>query len=706
MTFLHPWAVWVGVAAAAAPLAIHLLTRPRPVRMPLSTIRFVREAVRQRRARHRLRDLLILALRTAAVLLLALVVARPQWGERPLISDRRAGDAVRVVILDQSQSMAATEAGIEAVERARTVAAGFLRYRPGLQANLILAGAAARPVFEQPSSNFEALRDELARCRALPQRIDVNRALGLAALMLAPASENDRRRRELVVVSDFQRSNWARADFSQLPAGTQIQLESAAPEAAPPNLAILRIDGRAGSSHGGTVRLEVEVGNFSDTPRKVPLQVAIGGSTWRLLATCPPRRSTTLVEQIELGRAGWQSGEARLVEVDDALSADNVRPLVVQIRPKPVYALVTRQPAHQRPSSSHFLECALVPDAGLTGEEASARVVRLDPADLEAPALAPADLILLDHPGKLPEEVVDLLADLLRRGRPILYVTSEMADAVNLKRLGDAVGTGLQMPVEFVPPPLGQPRRDLVLASVAGRLRPFDVFGDRLPAIVGRLRFAGGLGSRRRDGGLDDDLLASYADGSACLVLTSSDAGALAVLNADLAASNLPRTSAFVPLVEELASQLLDRHRADTSAPCGEQLVVHLPSEAGSASGLQIVGPDGSAAEPSGGPLGELADGQLGVTWHWPAPPKPGVYQVRRDGEAVFSLAVTIPDEESQLEGLSPEVLTDRLAGGRHVYYHSATGSGDRREDAWKWLAVACVVCMLGELATLLAFRT
>ena len=48
MTFLHPWAIWIGVAAASVPIVVHLLTRPRPMRMPLSTLRFVREAVRQR----------------------------------------------------------------------------------------------------------------------------------------------------------------------------------------------------------------------------------------------------------------------------------------------------------------------------------------------------------------------------------------------------------------------------------------------------------------------------------------------------------------------------------------------------------------------------------------------------------------------------------------------------------------------------------
>ncbi|MHC4398161.1 MAG: BatA domain-containing protein [Planctomycetota bacterium] len=705
MTFLHPWAIWVGAAAAAGPVVVHFLTRPRPVRMPLSTLRFVREAVRQRRARHRLRDLVILLLRTSAILLLALAVARPQWGERPLVSDRDEADTVRVVVIDLSQSMAATQGGIEAIERARTAAAGFLRYRRGLRANLILSGARPRAVFDRPSANFDALCDELAQCKVLPQSIDVNRALGTAARMLARENENDRRRRELVVVSDFQRANWAKADFSQLPDGTQIQLESTASASSPANLAIVRVEGRGRSSSGQSLQLEVDVGNFSPVARNTTVEVAVGESTWRWSAPCPAGRITTLSQEIQLRGLGWQSGRARLADVDDALAADNARPFVARVRAKPVYALVTRQPAAQRPSSSHYMECALVPDARKNAE-ASAAVLRIDPADFQAAAVRSADLIVLDHPGKLSGEAVKLLADLMRRGRPILYVAGETVDATNLKLLADAAGSGLQMPVEFVPALAGRLRRDLFLTSVADDRPPFDAFGEQVAAVVGPLRFAGGLGSRRVEGGLNDDLLATYSDGSACMVVTESDAGALAVLNADLAASNLPGTTAFVPLVEELAARLLDRNRADSTHRCGEPLVAHLPASVGPAAGLEIVGSDGAGPEPSGGPFGELAEGEAGVAWHWLSPTQPGVYQVCREETPLFSLAVAVPAEESQLEGLSPDVLRSRLAAGHDLYYHSTTGEGDRRDDAWKWLAVACVFCGLGELAALLAFRT
>ena len=89
-----------------------------------------------------------------------------------------------------------------------------------------------------------------------------------------------------------------------------------------------------------------------------------------------------------------------------------------------------------------------------------------------------------------------------------------------------------------------------------------------------------------------------------------------------------------------------------------------------------------------------------------PSPEKPGVYQVNRDEQTVYALAVNLAAEESPLESLDGEVLTDRLAGGRAMYFRETTGDGGHRDDAWKWFAVACVICMLAEIGTLLAFRT
>jgi len=705
MTFLHPWALAMGVAAAALPVAIHLLTRPRPVRMPLSTLRFVRAALRQQQARHRLRDLIVLALRTAAILALAVAVARPQYGEQPLVSDQQPGDAVRVVLLDVSQSLAATDHGIAAIERARTRAARHFRYRPGLRANLVVAGARPRPIFEQVSTNFEALRAELARCQVLPERVDVAAALEEVRRLLAPASAEDRARRELVVISDFQRGNWAKADFAPLPEGTQLQLESVAPATPPPNLAIVRAEAHASGSRGRAARLEIEVGNYSPTARTATVEVTLGGATWRREVTCAAHRTAVVAEEIELSQPGWQCGSAVLAGVEDALAADNLRPLVVRLRPPPAFVLITRQPGSQRPSASHYLECALVPDAARAAGTAP-RLARVDPAQADQAALTPADVIVLDHPGKLADETIKLLVDLLRRGRAVVYVAAEPADAVNLKSLANAGGSTLRMAVEFAPPPLGQAPRERFLGFVARRHAVFGVFGDQLDALTTGLRFGGGLTSRGRDEAVRDDVLASYADGSACLLLTDSEAGTLAVLNADLGRTNLVKSPLFVPLLDELVGRMLNRRQSSRAAFCGEPLVARLPVEAGAAGELRITRPDADDVGERGEAFGRLMDEASGVVWQWPAPTRPGVYQVRRDREVVFAESVTLPPEESDLENLPAEVLTRRLAAGRSVYYQSATEDASRRDTVWKWFALICSLCLLGEVAALLGFRS
>jgi hypothetical protein len=706
MSFLHLWAIGIGVAALAAPLAIHWLTRPRPQRMPLSTLRFVRDAIRQRRAAHLLRDILILSLRTLAVAMLALAVAQPIFETPSAETIRAPGDTVRVVLVDVSQSMAVAAGATQQIAAARALAANqYLQYEPGLTANVILAGASPRAVFDGPSTNFEMLRDELSRCQALPERLDVKAALDRAGQMLAPRTEQDKRRRELVIFSDFQRSNWAKADFSVLPPDAIVKLESTAPKEPPGNLAVVRAAAHADGARAGNLHLEVEVLNDTPQARKMAVDVTLGEMHRRLEGTCAARNRLTLSEEIEVAATGWLWGEARLVGAEDALDADNVRPLVVQLRAKPTYAIVTRQSPRQRPSSSYFLECALVPDSQL-GPKASANVVRIDPAGVDARSLAKADLVCLDHPGKLTDDAIKVVAAGLRRGQAVLYVAGETIDATNLNRLAAAAGTGLHMPVEFTPPPAGSLRRNLFLKRVRSEELPFSAFGDSLASLIASSHFAAGLSSRPLPGGLAEDVLATYSDGTACLIATTSGAGALVVLNADTAGSELPGKSMFVLLAQSLVDRMLNRGGEAAHAFCGERLVAHLPQETPSAKGLQFMGPETATAEPPGGRYGELYDEGAGVVWDWRVPQRAGVYRVCREGNTVFAQAIEIPSEESKLEYLSPDVLRNRLAAGRQVYYRSALDEEERRDDLWKWCAAVCAICVLGELTSLIAFRT
>lgn len=672
---MHPWALALGAFAIGAPVLIHWLTKPRPIRFPLSTIRFVQLALHQRRARRRLRDILILALRVLAVAALAWAFARPLAGERRLLSSVDDARALRVVILDVSQSMAARDQGIAMFERARARAAEYLNYRNGLRVNLLFAAAKVSPVFERPSKNFAVLREQLARSAAMPQRLDAQGAIAFAAEMLAadgsPIDRDGGAQPELVIVSDFQRENWSAVDFSALPENTRIQLESVAPRLALSNLGIIRVVARERSESGREITIEVTVGNYSETPREALVEVMLGDASVRLSGACAPFAETRLTGAAPLPAGGWQAGRVRLVDAKDALPADDARHFVVDIRPATTLALITAQAADRRPTSSNFLERALAPFDMRPATPAQAHLLRIDSRRLDRESLASADIVVVDHPGLLDEQAIALLAAMVQRGRAMFYVAAEPIDATNLRRFADACGAALRMPVEFIPPSAGEGRRDLVLSNLRVESEIFAVFGDDLAVVTEPLRFAGGLASRKLETGLADEVLAWYSDGSAALLFTSIGSGALAVLNADLSYSNLPGSPAFVPLVGELINRLLARHREMDETPSGETLVTHLPVEVEGAAGLQIVAFDNPEWN-----LGELVDDRAGVLWKWSAAGPPGVYVVRREAP-VFALASTLPKEESDLRGLDLRAEGRRLTGGRKLALRSSADAAE-----------------------------
>ena len=708
MNFAHLWPLYAAAGAVAIPLVVHWLTRPRPRRYPLSTLRFVREAVQQRKARHRLRDILILAARTAAILLLAFAMARPLWSDRPIVDANSPGDTARVVLVDTSQSMAAVSQGTAAFERARAKAADYLVFRSGLHANLLLAGAEPSSLFDGLSTNFQAMHDELDHSRPRPERLNLAAALSRAGEFLAGTASTVRR--ELVVVSDFQRKSWESADFAALPADTRIELESVAPAEAPANAAVLRVSTPEQVVQGRPGRLEVEVGNYSPASRKLSVQVEFDGdsdsATYHLSGVCEPNKTLTISQDVMFARPGWRAGRARLLDNDDALPADDVRSFALEVRPAPRYALVSRETATRSDNSSYYLERALAPLAARQAEshhaDEATLLARFDPAQIDDQGVAASDLIVLDHPGKLSDSALRRLWGLVERGRGILYFAAEAVDALNLKKLVTDSDGGLQLPVEFMPASANRPRHDLFLSDVRRDESPFSIFGDTLQKAIAPLRFSGGLASRRLDAAPPDELLASFNDRSAALVLSQTSAGSMAVFNADLHDSNLIGSGAFVPMLSELVDRLTNRNDRQAPQYSGEPLAIYLPPQAGLAAELKLDRRDASTAA---APSGQLSDEGAGVMWRAPASGPPGVYEARRRGEPVFMFASEIPPEESDLKPLEPSVLKERLAGGRNVDFRKAETGSHPADDAWTWLAVACVGCLLAEVVFLRLFR-
>src|SRR5258708_2174790 len=101
--------------AVAVPILIHLLFRQKTRKLVIGSMRFLHEVIREHRRRRRVRQWVLLALRMLAVLLLALLFARPFRDE----SYRRGLQEELVLLIDCSASMQARRgAGETAFKRA------------------------------------------------------------------------------------------------------------------------------------------------------------------------------------------------------------------------------------------------------------------------------------------------------------------------------------------------------------------------------------------------------------------------------------------------------------------------------------------------------------------------------------------------------------------------------------------------------------
>src|SRR5215813_12913918 len=119
MSFLTPL-FFLGVAALAAPILVHLVRRTRARRVQFPALIFVRQVPQRTIRRRTLHNLLLLLLRCLAILLIVIAFTRPFFSGRSAAKENLSAGAT-VILIDDSLSMRREQLFAEAQRRAASV---------------------------------------------------------------------------------------------------------------------------------------------------------------------------------------------------------------------------------------------------------------------------------------------------------------------------------------------------------------------------------------------------------------------------------------------------------------------------------------------------------------------------------------------------------------------------------------------------------
>jgi hypothetical protein len=526
--FLSPLFL-VGVAAAAIPIAIHLFYRRTEPVIDFAAMRYLRHAPVEHSRRRRLRELVLLSLRVAALVLLALAFARPYLSDSVAA---RSGDAT-LVMIDSSASLSSPGRFDEARERARRA----IQEAPATHAVGLAVFAQASDVIAPVS------QDRAGALAALAQLTPGAGATRYRAALQGAADALDGRFGRIVVVTDLQQSGWDAASDAGIPEAVSVEVQEVGATAENRAVTSLRADG------ADAVAI---VQNFSARPATDQVIFSVGT---RRIGAVPVTLAAGSTVEARVPLDGVASGGLSATITDrDGYSADNARYAVLDAADA-VSVLAVTSTGH--PSEALYLERALAVAEGTRGfpfrSVGGGAFSALEPAALEQ-----VGVIAVLSTGAMTERGRERLAEFVRGGGGLLVAAGPDVDPAILKdALAGVVETSWS----------ARPAEPLTFAPDDSRHPVFRVFGG-----AGTLANVGFSRAVRISSPPTATVIAHYSDGSAALVEERTVGGRVLVFGSDLNYrwNDFPLQPAFVPFIHETVRYLAAPRTSRTEYVVGE----------------------------------------------------------------------------------------------------------------------------------------
>jgi hypothetical protein len=455
-----------ATAAAALPILYHLVRRIRAKTVPFSSLMFLKATPKKLVRRRRLKDLLLMTVRSLLFLLLALAFARPYLpAEQIPFVEQRERESV-VILIDRSFSMQHGTTFEEALDAARSrIEAGgaddefaLIAFDDGVQqlSSLDTDGAVHQGALRTLESSFRTT--------------DFFPALQRASDVLQDAQHD---RRVVVMISDFQDAGWTGAlDDWHLPSGIVFETISVGAEDVPNayveafQLSSQRVDGTEILRSDARIAARGEAASQSHTAALTVDDTEVD------LQTVPGRDSAPLSFQYEAPRDGFYQGHLALNE--DALPADDRYFFTDRVDGLPGLVAIDR-PSDTGRRAAFFLENAFA-----LGEASRFQFARTSQVD--GGTLQQHEVVFLANQTTASSAEETALRRFVEEGGTLVISPGDQVDLAALNRLLVAFGVGR---IETVVDARGELGYETIIGEVDMRHPIFQPFaGSGAGAIL------------------------------------------------------------------------------------------------------------------------------------------------------------------------------------------------------------------------------
>jgi hypothetical protein len=678
------------LAAAAAPILIHLWSRRKYREMSFAAMEFLLAAVRRQKRRLLFEQWLLMAVRTLLVVLIVLAVAEP-YTERTGLAFTPGGHTHRMFVFDGSYSMAYKPGDKSRFDRAKELARQIVMQSPqGDAFTLVLMSSTPRVIVGAAALEPSAVVEEINSLQLPHATADLPAAIpAIRQLVESVAAENPRlTRHEVFFLTDLHRTTWA-PELSETARGQFLEQTNELARAASlfvvdlgqpsaDNLAITNLEPADSLiTVGRDVPLSVRLQHFgSQPPASQPVELFVDGRrVARSQVELSPDGAADVPFSCRFDSPGDHTVEARAA--GDALDVDNHRYLAVPVR-QAIRALCIdgRPSGGQFRGAADYLATALMPtgteevvgknpSAGETGPPTTSSVPLAVQAEIATESailernLAAYDCLFLCNVAQFSASEARALDAYLQGGGNVIFFLGDQVLPDRYNRELGVVGEGRAGGPHILPARLGA-----VVDRPEFRLDPLDYRHPILHTFRGR-----GQASLLTTPVFKHFQLTLPRDTQATTVLALGNGDPLLIehpvhrgrvvlfaTSAEPSWTAMPLWPSFVPLVQEIVAWCASGQLRHRNLTVGQPLDAAVASPHGTAT-PKVQSPDGHSHPV---PLHNTGDG-FALTY--PDTSQSGIYTVKFGSTAARSetFAVNVDTIESDLTQVPPEDLQSEL---------------------------------------------